>query len=195
MPPPPRARHLHIALHKSERPSPPSQPSPSYLEIPIPRDGSEPLADLLAVDWGLTDLRLENGTFESDDCLKPVLHALLISGTLSSLSLAGNKRLRAPGWRLLAVFMQKVCSHIHGIEHVSKAESQLTRPCRRDHYVSWMYLIQLGIRKVSIISSKHSRARRLLLVRHPHQPAQWVWSMAGLIPLRSQRPRRQSTRR
>jgi hypothetical protein len=108
LPPAPRSRHIHLAVTKPERPSPPSQPSPHPLEFALHRDASEALADLLAVEWGLTDLRLENGTFESDDCLKPILHALLISGTLSSLSLAGNKKLKAPGWRLLAVFMKKV---------------------------------------------------------------------------------------
>jgi protein phosphatase 1 regulatory subunit 37 len=34
----------------------------------------------------------------------------LISGTLPSLSLAGNKRLKAGAWRLLAVFMKRVSS-------------------------------------------------------------------------------------
>ena len=109
LPTPPRPRHLHFAVTKPERPTPPSQPSPQPLEVPLNRDAAEALADLLAVEWGLTDLRLENGTFESEDCLKAILHSLLISGTLSSLSLAGNKRLKAPAWRLLAVFMKKVC--------------------------------------------------------------------------------------
>ena len=45
---------------------------------------------------------------DTEEALKPILHALLISGTLPSLSLAGNKRLKAGAWRLLAVFMKRV---------------------------------------------------------------------------------------
>lgn len=73
------------------------------------RHAAEALADILNIEWGLSDLRLENGAMDSDDALKPVLHALLVSGTLPSLSLAGNKRIKPPGWRLLAVFLKKVC--------------------------------------------------------------------------------------
>jgi protein phosphatase 1 regulatory subunit 37 len=47
---------------------------------------------------------------DTEEALKPILHALLISGTLPSLSLAGNKRLKAGAWRLLAVFMKRVSS-------------------------------------------------------------------------------------
>lgn len=99
---------MHIILRPPEKPSPPSHPSPQSLEHPLNRHSAEALADILNIQWGLSDLRLENGVMDSDDTLKPVLHALLISGTLPSLSLAGNKRIKAGGWRLLAVFMKKV---------------------------------------------------------------------------------------
>lgn len=54
------------------------------------------------------ELKLENGVLEGDDALKPILHALLVSGTLPSLSLAGNKKIRPAGWRLLAGFFGRV---------------------------------------------------------------------------------------
>ena len=55
------------------------------------------------------DLKLEHGVIDGDDVLKPILHALLISGTLPTLSLAGNKKIKSGGWRLLAVFLKRVC--------------------------------------------------------------------------------------
>lgn len=45
---------------------------------------------------------------EDDASLKTLLHALLVSGTLPNLSLAGSKKIRSSGWRLLAVFLRKV---------------------------------------------------------------------------------------
>lgn len=40
--------------------------------------------------------------------LKPILHALLISGTLPQLSLSGNRKLRSQGWRMVAAYIKKV---------------------------------------------------------------------------------------
>jgi hypothetical protein len=44
----------------------------------------------------------------SPQSLKPILHALLVSGTLPTLSLVNNRRIKATGWRLLAAFLKKV---------------------------------------------------------------------------------------
>jgi len=108
LPPPPRPRYINIVLRPPERPSPPSQPAPLSIEIPLNRHAAEALSDILNIEWALSDLRLENGALDAEEALKPILHALLISGTLPSLSLAGNKRLKAGAWRLLAVFMKRV---------------------------------------------------------------------------------------
>ena len=62
----------------------------------------------MTAEWSLLELKLENGVLDGDDALKAILHALLISGTLPVLSLAGNKKIKAPGWRLLAVFLKRV---------------------------------------------------------------------------------------
>lgn len=72
------------------------------------RHSAEAFADVLSSDWGLTELRLEGGVVETEDALKPILHALLVSGSLTSLSLAGNRRIRTPGWAVVAVFLKKV---------------------------------------------------------------------------------------
>lgn len=40
--------------------------------------------------------------------LKPLLHALLVSASIPTISLAGNKRIRNKGWKYLAVFLRKV---------------------------------------------------------------------------------------
>lgn len=40
--------------------------------------------------------------------LKAILHSLLVSASLPTLSLANNKKVKAKGWRFLAVFVRKV---------------------------------------------------------------------------------------
>lgn len=91
-------------------PTPPS-PSHHFLEQPLNRHAAEALADVLTVEWGLSKLSFENGALETDDALKPILHALLISGKLSSLGLAGNKKLKPSAWRLVALFLRRVGDH------------------------------------------------------------------------------------
>ncbi|KLT45309.1 RNI-like protein [Cutaneotrichosporon oleaginosum] len=105
----PKPRLVHLVLHDTPRESP-SHPAPYPLEHPLNRYAAEALADLLAVEWSLGDLRLERGVIESEDALKPILHALLVSGTLPSLSLAGNKKIKAGGWQLVAVFLKRARS-------------------------------------------------------------------------------------
>ncbi len=103
----PKPRLVHLVLHDTPRESP-SHPAPYPLEHPLNRYAAEALADVLAVEWSLGDLRLERGVIESEDALKPILHALLVSGTLPSLSLAGNRKIKAGGWQLVAVFLKRV---------------------------------------------------------------------------------------
>ncbi|GAA5917738.1 hypothetical protein JCM5296_000954, partial [Sporobolomyces johnsonii] len=66
----------------------------------------EALADLLSVDWGLKKLVLDSCGLD-DESLKPLLHALLVSGSVPTISLANNKRIRQKGWKLVAVFIRK----------------------------------------------------------------------------------------
>ena len=66
------------------------------------------LADVLTIEWGLAELKLEGGMIEDEAALKSILHALLISGTLGMLSLAGSRKVKSGGWRLLAIFLRRV---------------------------------------------------------------------------------------
>lgn len=67
--------------------------------------------------------------------LKLLLHALLIPGTLNFLSIASNRRLKAPAFRIVGVFMKRVR---HALLHVICVLTNLGRPricsswtCRR----------------------------------------------------------------
>ncbi|BGP25240.1 leucine-rich repeat containing protein 68 [Rhodotorula toruloides] len=66
----------------------------------------EALSDVLSVDWGCKKLVLE-GCGLDDESIKPVLHALLVSASIPTVSLAGNKRIRNKGWKMIAVFLRK----------------------------------------------------------------------------------------
>lgn len=107
----PKPRHLHLIVHDiaSQGPTSSSSQSSSYpIDHHLTRYAAEALADVLAIEWGLNDLRLEKGVIENEDAIKPILHALLVSGSLPSLSLAGNRKIKAGGWNLLAVFLKRV---------------------------------------------------------------------------------------
>ncbi|WVQ71367.1 hypothetical protein IAR50_000896 [Cryptococcus sp. DSM 104548] len=89
-----------------------SLPSPQHpIESPLTRHSSFPLADLLAIRFGLYELYLEEGLVGEgvvgEDVLRNVLHGLLVSGGLGVLGLKGNKKVRSGGWRLVAVFLKK----------------------------------------------------------------------------------------
>lgn len=106
LPNPPRPRHIHIILKPTDGTT--AIYTAHIIDAPLNRHAAEALADVLTAEWGLVDLKLENGVVDGDDALKAILHALLISGTLPTLSLAGNKKIKAGGWRLLAVFLKRV---------------------------------------------------------------------------------------
>lgn len=83
----------------------------------------EALSDLLSVDFGLKKLVLESCGIDDEvsshllslgtalttmQNLKPLLHALLVSGAVPTLSIANNKRIKTKGWKLIAIFIRKV---------------------------------------------------------------------------------------
>ena len=50
--------------------------------------------------------------------LKSMLHALLIPGTLSFLSVASNRRLKSPAYRVIGAYVSEVSSsHTNFVEH------------------------------------------------------------------------------
>lgn len=86
--------------------SPPALKTIDLSFISLDKHAIEPIADLLSVDFGLQKLVLENCGL-ADDGLKSILHALLVSGSLPSLSLASNKRIKYHGWRYVGIFMRR----------------------------------------------------------------------------------------
>ncbi|KAH8109464.1 hypothetical protein DFH11DRAFT_1812456 [Phellopilus nigrolimitatus] len=64
------------------------------------------LSDVFSVEWGLRKLFLKECDLDENN-LKPLLHSLLIPGTLNFLSVASNRRLKAPAFKLISAFMQK----------------------------------------------------------------------------------------
>ena len=111
LPDAPRPRSIHISLRPvAQRLANPTPPPPYPVEVPLNRHAAEALADVLTAEWGLTELKLENGVIDSSEALRPILHALLVSGTLPVLSLAGNKNIKANGWQYLALFLKRAKS-------------------------------------------------------------------------------------
>ncbi|KAK4057235.1 hypothetical protein OIO90_001730 [Microbotryomycetes sp. JL221] len=66
----------------------------------------EALSDLLSIDFGLKKLVLEDCGLD-DTSIRPLLHALLVSGNIATLSLAKNKKVRSKGWKYIAIFVRK----------------------------------------------------------------------------------------
>ena len=64
------------------------------------------LSDVFSVEWGLRKLFLKECDLD-EHVLKPILHSLLIPGTLNFLSVASNRKLKAPSFRLIGAFVQK----------------------------------------------------------------------------------------
>ncbi|KAI0042771.1 RNI-like protein, partial [Auriscalpium vulgare] len=67
---------------------------------------SATLSDVFTIEWGLRRLTFRECDLD-DRILKPILHALLIPGTLSFFSVASNRRLKAPAFRLIGAFVAK----------------------------------------------------------------------------------------
>lgn len=74
--------------------------------VPLTAGSVLVLSDLLSVKFGLKRLILENCGLD-DETIKPILHALLVSGSPPTLSIANNKRLKAKGWRMISSFMSR----------------------------------------------------------------------------------------
>ncbi|KAH9006498.1 hypothetical protein EDB86DRAFT_2874407 [Lactarius hatsudake] len=62
------------------------------------------LSDVFAIEWGLRRVTFKECGLD-DRILKPILHALLIPASLTFLSVASNRRLKAPAFRLIGAFI------------------------------------------------------------------------------------------
>ncbi|EGN94523.1 hypothetical protein SERLA73DRAFT_114776 [Serpula lacrymans var. lacrymans S7.3] len=67
------------------------------------------LSDVFAIEWGLRKLILKECNLD-EHMLKLMLHAVLIPATLSYLSVASNKRLKAPAFRIIGAYVSKAKS-------------------------------------------------------------------------------------
>ncbi|KAF5354240.1 hypothetical protein D9756_006991 [Leucocoprinus leucothites] len=67
------------------------------------------LSDVFTIEWGLNKLVFRECDLD-ELTLKPILHSLLISGTLSFLSVASNRRLKTPAFRLIGAYIKKAKS-------------------------------------------------------------------------------------
>ncbi|OSX62071.1 hypothetical protein POSPLADRAFT_1181292 [Postia placenta MAD-698-R-SB12] len=67
------------------------------------------LSDVFTIEWGLRKLVFKECDLD-DQTLKPMLHALLIPDSLTFLSVASNRRLKAPAFRLIGAYLAKTKS-------------------------------------------------------------------------------------
>ncbi|KAA1472653.1 RNI-like protein [Dentipellis sp. KUC8613] len=64
------------------------------------------LADVFTIEWGLRRLIFRECDLD-ERILKPILHALLIPGSITFISVASNRRLKTPAFRLIGSFVQQ----------------------------------------------------------------------------------------
>ncbi|PCH38969.1 RNI-like protein [Wolfiporia cocos MD-104 SS10] len=67
------------------------------------------LSDVFTIEWGLRKLVFKECNLD-DQILKPMLHSLLIPDSLTFLSVASNRRLKPPAFRLIAAYIVKTKS-------------------------------------------------------------------------------------
>ncbi|KIJ60815.1 hypothetical protein HYDPIDRAFT_31861 [Hydnomerulius pinastri MD-312] len=67
------------------------------------------LSDVFNIEWGLRKLTLRECDLDEFK-LKPMLHALLIPGTLVFLSVASNRRLKTPAFKIIGAYASKAKS-------------------------------------------------------------------------------------
>ncbi|KAL0071126.1 hypothetical protein AAF712_001684 [Marasmius tenuissimus] len=67
------------------------------------------LADVFTIEWGLRKLVFRECDLD-EHTLKPILHALLIPNSLTFLSVASNRRLKPPAFRLIGAYLGKAVS-------------------------------------------------------------------------------------
>ncbi|KAI0646342.1 RNI-like protein [Trametes meyenii] len=67
------------------------------------------LSDVFTIEWGLRKLVFKECDLD-EHVLKPMLHALLIPGTLTFLSVSSNRRLKVPAFRLIGAYVTKAKS-------------------------------------------------------------------------------------
>uniref|UniRef100_V5ETD3 RNI-like protein n=2 Tax=Kalmanozyma brasiliensis (strain GHG001) TaxID=1365824 RepID=V5ETD3_KALBG len=115
-------KKMRLVFQEAAQSAPPALKTMDLSFVPLDRHAVEPIADLLSVDFGLNKLVLENCAL-TDDTVKSILHALLVSGTLPNLSLASNRKIRFRGWRFVAIFMRRA----RALRYLDLSENSIDR--------------------------------------------------------------------
>ncbi|PWY99598.1 RNI-like protein, partial [Testicularia cyperi] len=116
-------KKMRLVFQEAAQSTPPALKTMDLSFVPLDRHAVEPIADLLSVDFGLNKLVLENCAL-TDESVKSILHALLVSGTLPNLSLASNRKIRYNGWRYVAIFMRRA----RALRYLDLSENSINRP-------------------------------------------------------------------
>ena len=115
-------KKMRLVFQEAAQSTPPALKTMDLSFVPLDRHAVEPIADLLSVDFGLNKLVLENCAL-TDDSVKSILHALLVSGTLPNLSIASNRKIRFRGWRYVAIFMRRA----RALRYLDLSENSIDR--------------------------------------------------------------------
>jgi protein phosphatase 1 regulatory subunit 37 len=118
------------------------------------------LSDVFNIEWGLRKLTLRECDLDDSVCrarslcrrlltpeqkLKPVLHALLIPGTLEYLSVASNRRLKPPAFKLIGAYASQV-----GLVHTSPVRGQVLIPGRQAKSLQFLDLSSTVLDKKAV---------------------------------------------
>ncbi|KAJ1026872.1 hypothetical protein NDA16_002168 [Ustilago loliicola] len=133
-------KKMRLVFQEAAQSTPPALKTMDLSFVPLDRHAVEPIADLLSVDFGLNKLVLENCAL-TDDTVKSILHALLVSGTLPNLSLASNRKIRFRGWKYVAIFMRRA----RALRYLDLSENSIDR-------TSLEYLLAVIIKPASTVT-------------------------------------------
>ncbi|KAK2467301.1 hypothetical protein APHAL10511_000536 [Amanita phalloides] len=89
--------------------SPSNQRVADFSGVQLSHVAASILSDVFTIEWGLRKVILRECDLD-ELTLKPILHSLLIPGTLSYLSVASNRRLKASAFRLVGAYVAKAKS-------------------------------------------------------------------------------------
>ncbi|KIJ24330.1 hypothetical protein M422DRAFT_274922, partial [Sphaerobolus stellatus SS14] len=90
--------------------------------VQLTTDSVSALSDILTIEWGLRKLVLRECDL-IDKTLKPILHSLLITNTLLFLSIASNRNMKTPAFKLIGLYISKS----HTIQYLDVSQNALEK--------------------------------------------------------------------
>ncbi|KAI0087207.1 hypothetical protein BDY19DRAFT_986247 [Irpex rosettiformis] len=103
------ARHLHPR-------------SVDFSGVQLTIGSASVLSDVFTIEWGLRKLIFKECDLD-EHILKPLLHSLLIPGSLTYLSVASNRRLKAPGFKVIGAYLHKA----KGLQFLDVAQNTMDK--------------------------------------------------------------------